>query len=39
LERELLKYETVGKFLADIRKEFEESNEKTLRVAELKRVE
>jgi len=39
LERELLKYETVGKFLADIRKEFEEGNEKTLRVAELKRVE
>jgi len=39
LERELLKYETVGKFLADIRKEFGGDNEKTLKVAELKRVE
>ena len=39
MERELLKYETVRKFLADLKKEFEGGNEETVKVAELKRLE
>ena len=39
LEGELLEYETVGEFLVDIRKEFGERDEKSVKVAELKRVE
>ena len=39
LERELLKYETVGEFLADIRKEFKGGNEESINIAELKRLE
>jgi len=39
LERELLKYETVRKFLADLKKEFEGGNEETVKVAELKRCQ
>ena len=34
-----MEYETVGEFLADIRKEFGEGGEKTIKVAELKRLE
>ena len=39
LERKLLKYETIGEFLADIRKEFEEGNEESINIVELKRLE
>jgi len=39
LEEELLEYETVGKFLADIRKEFGGEDEELVKVAELKRLE
>ena len=39
LERELLEYETVGEFLADIRKELGGGNEESVKVAELKRLE
>ena len=39
LEGELLEYETVGEFLADIRKEFGEGDEELVKVAELKRLE
>ena len=39
LEEGLLEYETVGEFLVDIRKEFGERDEKSVKVAELKRVE
>ena len=41
LEGELLEYEIVGEFLADIdiRKEFREEDEKLAKVAELKRLE
>jgi len=39
LEGGLLEYETVGKFLADIRKEFEGRDEEIVKVAELKRIE
>ena len=39
LEGGLLEYETVGEFLVDIRKEFGERDEKSVKVAELKRVE
>jgi len=39
LEGRLLEYETVGKFLADIRKEFEGGDEEIVKVAELKRIE
>ena len=35
----MLEYETVGEFLVDIRKEFGERDEKSVKVAELKRVE
>jgi len=39
LEGKLLEYKTAGEFLADIRKEFGEGNEKIVKVAELKRAE
>ena len=35
----LLEYETVGEFLADIRKKFRRGNKKSVKVAELKRLE
>jgi len=39
LEGGLLEYETVGEFLADIRKEFGGDNKETVKVAKLKRLE
>ena len=39
LEGGSLEYKTVGKFLVDIRKEFEEEKEESVKVAELKRIE
>jgi len=39
LEGELLEYETVWEFLADIKKEFREGDKKTLKITELKRLE
>ena len=39
LEGRLLEYETVGKFLADIRKEFGREDEELVKVAKLKRLE
>ena len=39
LEIGLLEYETVGEFLMDIRKEFEEGDEESTKIAELKRLE
>ena len=39
LEEGLLEYETVGKFLADIKKEFRGEDEETVKVVELKRLE
>ena len=39
LEESLLEYETVGKFLADIREKFGEDNEEILKMAELKKLE
>jgi len=39
LEEELLKYETAGEFLADIRKEFGGEDKETVKVVELKRIE
>jgi len=39
LEWELLEYEIVGKFLADIRKEFRGGDKKLVKVAELKKLE
>jgi len=39
LEAGLLEYETIGEFLADIRKEFGEGDEKSVKVAELKKLE
>ena len=39
LEEGLLEYEIAGEFLADIKKEFGEEDEKTVKVAELKRLE
>jgi len=38
LERELLEYETVGEFLADIKKEFGGGDEESVKVAELQRL-
>ena len=35
LEEGLLEYETVGKFLADIKREFGEGDEESIKVAEL----
>ena len=39
LERGLLEYKNIEEFLADIRKEFGEGNEKLVKVAELRRKE
>jgi len=39
LEGELLKYEIVGKFLADIKREFEGGDKEMVKVAELRRLE
>jgi len=39
LERGLLKYKNIEKFLVDIRKEFGEGDEKLVKVAELRRKE
>ena len=39
LKGELLKYETVGEFLADLKKEFGKGDEKTVKVVKLKRLE
>ena len=39
LERGLLNYEAVGKFLADLKKEFSSRDDKIMKVAELKKVE
>jgi len=39
LKGELLEYETVGEFLADIKKEFGGEDEKSVKVAELKKLE
>jgi len=39
LKARLLEYETVGEFLADIRKEFGRGDKESVKVAELKRLE
>ena len=39
LEAEILKYETAGEFLADLKKEFRGEEEETVKVAELRRLE
>jgi len=39
LEAGEVEYESVGKFLAEIKKKFGRENEKALKVAELKRIE
>ena len=39
LEGELLEYENIGEFLADIRKEFGGGDEKSVKVVELRRLE
>ena len=39
MEGELLEYEIVGEFLTDIRKEFGEGDEESVKVAELKKLE
>ena len=39
LEGELLEYETVREFLADIRKEFRGGDKESVKVAELKKLE
>jgi len=39
LKEELLEYESAGKFLAEIKKEFERGDEELVKVAELKRIE
>ena len=39
LEEGLLEYEIARKFLANIRKEFRRGNKKSVKVAELKRLE
>ena len=39
LKGELLEYETIGEFLADLKKEFGRGDEKTVKVVELKRLE
>ena len=38
LEKDLLEYEMAGKFLADIKKEFEGGDKETVKVTELKRL-
>jgi len=39
LEASILEYEIAGEFLADLKKEFEREEEKTVKVAELRRLE
>jgi len=39
LEKGNLEYKTVGKFLADFKKEFKRGDDETIKVAELKRIE
>ena len=39
LEGGLLKYESVGEFLVDIKKEFSGENKEAVRIAELQRLE
>ena len=39
LKAELLEYKVVGEFLANIRKEFREGNEESVKVVKLKRLE
>ena len=39
LKRGLLEYETAEKFLTDIKEEFRDKNEETIKVVELKRLE
>ena len=39
LERRLLGYKNIGKFLVNIRKEFEEGDEESVKVAKLRRLE
>ena len=39
LEGRLLEYESVGKFLVDIKKEFRGGDEESVKVAELQRLE
>ena len=39
LEEELLEYETVGEFLAEIKKEFRRGEEELVKVAELRMLE
>ena len=39
MEEGLLEYEIAGKFLADIRKEFGDEDEESVKMAELKRLE
>jgi len=39
LEGGLLEYETVGEFLADIKKEFRRRDKETVKIAELRRLE
>jgi len=39
LEGELLEYENIGEFLANIRKEFRERDKESVKVAELRRLE
>jgi len=39
LEAEELEFETVGEFLAEIKKEFEEGKEESVKVAELRKME
>jgi len=39
LEAEVLEYIIVGEFLADLKKEFGEGDNETIKVAELKKVE
>ena len=39
LEKKILEYESVGKFLAAIKKEFRGEEEKLVKVAELKKLE
>jgi len=39
LEVEILKYTIIGEFLVDLKKEFGEGGDKTMKVAELKKME
>ena len=39
LEIESLEYEIVGEFLADLKKEFRREDDKTMKVAELKKID